>query len=90
MIGGFQVGPFQPLPAFQQGSITVVIDTHDGDLRRKRQYEEQRQAVVRRRQQITDAIDPTAPSLTAPSAAAAQPAIAFDFDADDEEIILLL
>lgn len=71
----------------------VVYDTHDGE-RKRRRDEEQRKAVLRRRQQITDAFDPPG---TADARAAipgesdpARSGIAFDFDADDEEIIILL
>lgn len=71
----------------------IVIDTHDGERKRKRD-EEQRQAVLRRRQQITDAFDPPrASDAGAPipgESASASRGIAFDFDSDDEEIILLL
>lgn len=71
----------------------VVYDTHDGERKRKRD-EEQRQAVLRRRQQITDAFDPPGTAdAGAPipgESATASLGIAFDFNADDEEIIILL
>ena len=97
MIGGFQVGPFQPLPAYQQGGAPiVVIDTHDGERKRKRDAAI-REGTERRREQLEVAfgVRPAAqqeaqhivPHLPRPDLA---PVITFDFDADDEEVILLL
>jgi len=77
----------------------VVIDTHDGERKRKRD-EEQRQAQERRREQLEVAFGlrpPAAQSKEKLALAVPRPDIApiasvpsFDFDADDEEIILLL
>lgn len=80
------------------GREILVIDTHDGG-DRKRYNEKRREAQARLRQQITDAVDPQAAAerMRVPlgsDAVSVQPMLdaapVFDFDADDEEIILLL
>lgn len=83
---------------FFSSTPRVVIDTHDGG-DRKRYNEKRREAQARLRQQITDAVDPAAAAERMRAALGSETvsvqtmltaAPSFDFDADDDEIILLL
>ena len=88
----FFFGDFFGGEFFGSGPVAYV-DTHDGD-DRKRFDAKLREAKERLRQQITDAVDPQAAAermrLALRAVAPTLQPPGFDFDADDEEIILLL